>query len=162
MHKSFNFYLSLTYFPMVIQSWHHIKESIGPDIHLRALQFRLLNLVVFLKSILKSVSQMIQEFTSVFFQVIIKFFLQHLLKKKHVGITVVSTDASLKEPFTVRFLNQCKFQKLLKIPHSSKDLKESSRNQRGSLLPGGMALIALDSGSQGCTGRETTGSSTQL
>lgn len=98
---------------------------------------------------------MIQQF----FKCLSSFFLYHLLKKKHVGITVVSTDASLKEPFTVKFLNQCNFCFLPEITEDTilfKGLKGIKQEPTGKPPPWGMALTALDSG------RETTGSSTQL
>lgn len=85
------------------------------------------------------------------FQVLINFFLYHLFKRKHVGITVVSTDASLKEPSTVRFLNQCNFCSLPEIIKDTtlfKGLKGIKQEPRGKPPPWGMALIALDSGSQ--------------
>lgn len=78
---------------------------------------------------------------------------------------MVSTDASLKELFTVKFLNQCNFCFLPEITEDTtlfKGLKGIKQEPTGKPPRWGMALLALDSGSQSCTGRETTGSSTQL
>lgn len=81
----------------------------------------------------------LQSFSSTY-----QFFLYHLFKRKHVGIIAVSTDASVKEPSTVRFLNQCNFCSLPEIVKDTtffKGLKGIKQEPRGKPPPWGMALI---------------------